>query len=240
MTVFIIMISIMVTMALAICQRKRNINKLLFMLFSPIYVFMVAYVIQFVLLVVGYGRPRICYPIGALVGILILNYLLNIVGVDYANVNESGNILSYFKTASVIGIYLFCILYVIILYVEFQKDILNKYTTNARDMYTVEIIGDRIVQYEKETGNVIESITFYKDANVHPGYHDVVFVQDVMIRSFYEWYSDLNSINYYLGTNYKKGAENGNIRKFFESNDWDTFSYEQLIFDDNELHICMY
>lgn len=174
---------------------------------SLIYIFVGAYLLQLVLLMVGYGRPRICYPIGALFGIFILNYILNIIGENKIDKRLLG--LLGCVAIIYIGSEYFC----------FQNTIIDKYTTNARDKYTIEIIGNMISDYELQSGYSIEEVTFYKDAQVNRGYADVKFVQDIETRAFFDWYSDIYSLNYFLETNYQVGEVNKAYEEYFAGRD---------------------
>lgn len=227
-------------MQMYICFYKKErggIIGIIWNILSIIYLFCGAYFLQLLLIMVGYGRPRICYPIGAMFGMYVLVYFLNY-GDDNCAYKENKYILTKKVFQQVVsGI---VIIYIVSEFFCFQSVIIDKYTTNARDKYTVEIIGNMIEDYEKTTGVSIEKVSFYKDANVERGYADVIFVQDIQTRSFFDWYSDIYSLNFYLGTTYEVGEVNEVYKRYFLENDWDTFDIQQLIFDNTELHICMY
>lgn len=228
-TPFYLIIGIVIVSLLSIIlHEKQKITQAIWKVLSLIYIFVGAYLLQLVLLMVGYGRPRICYPIGALFGVLILNYILNIIGENKRDKSLLG----------VIGCVV--ILYIGSEYFCFQNTIIDRYTTNARDKYTIEIIGSMISDYELQSGYRVEEVTFYKDAQVNRGYADVKFVQDIQTRAFFDWYSDIYSLNHFLETNYQVGEVNKAYEEYFSGRDWDTFSTEQIIFTGNELHICMY
>ncbi|SEG15333.1 Glucosyl transferase GtrII [Butyrivibrio sp. Su6] len=124
-------------------------------------------------------------------------------------------------------------------YLNFGSVFIDRYQCNAVDRYYAQIIREQIRQYEDETGNEIDTICFYIDADRmwwDEGYSDT----ELMTRAQACGWSALNSINLYLGRNYTEGEQDPEIAEYFSEQNWGMYSEDQLIFKGNELHLCVY
>ena len=124
-------------------------------------------------------------------------------------------------------------------YVAFQKIFIERYKCNQEDKYLCEIIGEKIKEYEEESGEKIDTICYYKDKSVtwwDSGYGK----SQLVIRAQSTGWSRIYSLNMYLESNYKEGEPNKDIEKFFSDRNWDTYSDEQIKFEKNIAHICVY
>ena len=59
-------------------------------------------------------------------------------------------------------------------------------------------------------------------------------------RAFVEFWSDVNAVNCYLGRHYERGVAQAEYNDYFYGKNWDDFSAEQLVFDGDTLHLCVY
>lgn len=178
----------------------------------------------------GWGCPRILYPMASGVGIFLINYYIN------------GKISSETKLGIVnkvlVGI-LLCFLFV--QYISFTNIYCDKYRLNFADEIRCLEIGQAIQEYEIESGNKVEEIAFYFDQDMQSPFYPGVFDDgDLVMTAFFPWDSQLNIINYYLGTDYKRGFATEAYTEYFASFDWNTFSEKQMVFEGNTLHYCVY
>lgn len=171
-------------------------------------------------------RPRIYYPIGAFFGAMVI-YGIMIGGFDINNIGwEKERVL--FPAIIVV--------FISIQWLSFVQIYTESYVTNYEDKYISEIIGERIDEYEKETGKKVEYVAFYNDA-IKTKYSMGGWR---LIRRVYSSWNELQALNMYLGSDYKEGETDDEIAKYFFSRDWDCFSNEQILFRGDTAHICEY
>ena len=168
---------------------------------------------------------RIMYPLGALVGTIA--YLIKW---------ELFPTRSFKKRVGVAVICVFFALEIIFLEVLLVGRIIN----NSTDHSLCRQIGEEISAYEEKTGNKITKISFYYDKNTTHRNPWVTKLGDSNVRAHSKSWSDLNSINTVLGTDYEKAPNVGTFSEYFSSMDWDEYSQDQLIFDGDTLHLCVY
>lgn len=125
--------------------------------------------------------------------------------------------------------------------IGFNRIYKDKYQCNYADRVRCMHIGDKINEYEAETGNHIEYIVFYSDANATMEQYPGLYADgDLNTSSFLTDWSDRNTINYVLGTDYKRAEQDPRYVEYFASQDWTELSDEQMVFDGDTLHYCIY
>ncbi len=181
---------------------------------------------------IGWGAPRIIYPIASGAGILLVNFYINILPSGNIKTNKNIFIMS---TYIIIGVLVASEYYV---FVSINN---QKYKANYADQIRICEIGQAIQEYELSTGIKIKQIAFYTDAshdyNYFPGLNSE---SDLVISSFHSWDSQLNAINYYLGTDYIRSLGNEWFEDYYSSFDWHCYSPMQIEFDNDTLHYCVY
>lgn len=178
----------------------------------------------------GWFAPRVIYPMASLLGILVINYFVNIQSTEATEKTITNAFLG------MIG------LIILLQYFGFNRIYIDKYICNYCDKVRYESLGALIDEYEKESGCVIEKIVFYNDAIITPNqYSDLYYTGgDLVVSAFVTSWSDLNALNYYLKSNYSKGEKDDSIELYFYSHDWSNYTEEQIIFDGDTLHYCVY
>lgn len=179
----------------------------------------------------GWFAPRVIYPFASILGIYMINLHVNIL-------SSADNIIvkhSIQKCAAFAAIII-----LVLQYFSFQKIFIDKYLNNELDQYRCMAIAEQIKTYEETHNTTIQYISFYTDANEDIQYPDLYSSGDFIVSSFITDWSDINALNYYLNKNYVKLESNPEYTEYFKLYDWKTFSTEQLIFDGNTLHLCIY
>lgn len=180
---------------------------------------------------VGVYTPRVLYVIACLPMILIVfgytNHVFN--GSHSSEIRRESKLMMTFLT-----------LILVVTSFYFNQIFKDKYITNALDEYRCQIIGEAIREYEHNSGRTIKRIAFYDDQQLDE--YNSILKTNPQFRepSFKPYWSDLNAINYYLGTNYVRCNKIDIIAKYFSRHDWKRPSYKQLMFDGETLHICKY
>lgn len=180
----------------------------------------------------GWDAPRIVYPLASIVGVLVINYYININELECKNM---------FNKCMKVLILVVLAFYTVIQYGGFINIINDRFESNYADRIRIQEIGQTIAEYEIESGNKVKYISFYRDANHdYPYYKDINDQSDLAISSFHNWDSQLNAINYYLGTNYRRSYGNKWYEDYFAQFDWHCYSPSQIECDGDTLHYCVY
>ncbi|MBP3197298.1 MAG: hypothetical protein J6N21_09885, partial [Butyrivibrio sp.] len=189
--------------------------------------------------------PRTTHSYGMLFGVVLVYffYLVNEKAFGNENVphkysNALGTTEICNKCSLVIAMLLIASL-LIVEFISFEKVFVERYQCNEADRYYAQIIREQIRQYEDETGNEVDTICFYSDADRKwwdEGYGD----SEMMSRAQSCGWSRLTSINLYLDRDYIEGEQDPELVEYFENQDWGMYSEEQVVFKDNILHLCIY
>ena len=94
--------------------------------------------------------------------------------------------------------------------------------------------------YQVETGIVIENIGVCKDKNIRTTYDGVHWLGVLTTRSMGTDWTVLETIELYSGKKYNKVEVPNNYKEEFLQKDWHFFNEEQLVFEGNNLFICIY
>ncbi len=174
--------------------------------------------------------PRVVYTYASLFGIIIIYVIAEL------KKGERQDRLNY-----AIKVFSFALIGIICIseYTIFHKCFIERYRCNQADLYLCNIIGEKIKEYETATGNTVDTLCYYSD--VARTWQDTGFEKtESSTRAQATGWSRTYSLNYYLGTDYTEGEPKSELTDYFGSLNWDTYSDEQLIFDGNTLHICIY
>lgn len=125
---------------------------------------------------------------------------------------------------------------------------------NTIQIYTVHIVTNKIdanmgiaikykiEEYEKQTGNTVSKVAYWRDKNhrdFHYGWEKKYssFAQ----RAFDNYYCIIEALNYYCNKKFISVPMDEEIYiKYFEGKDWEAYSDEQLIFDGDIMYLCTY
>jgi len=167
---------------------------------------------------------RSSYPIASIIGILLI-YLFN----QFHIKKLEENILI-----------IICVFFMIVQLIYFKSFAIDGYTVNYRDKQeTIEIIK-QIEMYEKETRNEITKLAIYNDKIVTYCYPDTKSSGDINLRALSIEWSAKSIINYYLGRNLKIIDSNEKIQQNFSKEDWKEYNEQQIILENDTIHLCLY
>lgn len=217
---YLFVFTILFAIVINIMLEKKNI---LYTMYLVMGIIIVTYIPYFIGITSDYSI-RIMYPAASIVGILILNAVVN-------NFKETG-------LTTVLSMGLLLILFLVQMY-SFNCNFIERYKCNQTDKYICSIIIDRINKYQLENNLEIDTICIYEDSQRTWSYEGLNRSW-LNPRAFVTSWSDVNAINYFSGRNFERGEVNEEVRDYFASHNWDTFSDEQLIFEGHILHLCVY
>lgn len=180
----------------------------------------------------GYFAVRTVYPLASIPAALAIDLFVN---KEDAPVNESKKKRVQYISLAAVAVLL------ISQYFSFNKIYIDKYRVNALDQFRYAYIYQEILDYQEAEGTEIKQIAFYTDAERSiPQYANLFKTGDLVISAFTTSWSDINAMNYYLQTNYQKIDPVEKYTVYFAGKNWSRLSDEQLIFDGDTLHICVY
>lgn len=173
-----------------------------------------------------YMEPRMAMCFGAIIGILVI-FLLSVVRVDKNKISLT--IVGLIAVLNFIGNSIFL--------VEASTSTL---ITNQMDKIIAEQIIDEIKEYEKTTGKEITSIGVAFDKNYTMYYSGQPALRCFDVRSLGTGWAVKEVIITYTGKYYENVNVPEEIQKEFLNKDWNTYDKEQLVFDGNNLYICIF
>lgn len=180
----------------------------------------------------GWWSQRTTYPIASVLGALTVHMFIS--GRN-RNVDKVPKVWLQSFVVGLMGILL------IGQYFSFNKIFIDKYRLNTLDEYRARYIEEAIQEYQNDSGTEITQIAFYSDASrTYPAYPHLYSEGDLIVSSFYTEWSDIVAMNYYLNSQYSKVEQTEEYTEYFASKDWSNLSQEQLIFEGNTLHLCIY
>ena len=166
---------------------------------------------------------RSSYPMAAIIGILGL-YLF-----------------SKFDIKEVVNDIVICIFIVFLLiqYVYFMDYTRDNYIGNYLDKQVTIQIYQEILNYEEATGNTVDTIAIYRDKTPQYVYPELKASGDINIKAYSaDWC--VSRILKFTGREFKVIEANQEIKEQFEQKSWDYFSPEQIIFENNIMHLCVF
>lgn len=166
---------------------------------------------------------RSTYAFSSLIGIVLLYTFINF------NVKKAEYV-----------IVLMSICYLCVQYKSFTEIEISRYKLNYIDKEETLNILNYIEEYENETGNKIENIVVYQDKYVTYTYKDLFVTGDLNVRAYSSDWATKGILEYYSGRKFENVEKKKELEERFEKEDWKSFSKEQLVFENNTLHICCY
>ncbi len=177
----------------------------------------------------GWNAMRVVYPLASIIGMLV--------------VDISMNDLRKTDTRNLRIVIMLCMLVMMSCqYKSFNKIFIDKNKNDIADQLRVEFIGSEIQKYESANEGVkVKKIAFYYDSKIKfPFYPGLYYNGDMVVSLFYTSWSNINGINYYLNSEYEKIDSSDEYARYFMEKNWDSLSVEQMVFDGDTLHLCMY
>lgn len=227
-----IITSMIISIIEVIINRKGVLKKSFSIIYSILGVY-IATIAPFIVQTTDsiYIVPRVCYPIATMQGILIINLLMNIREYNYKN-----KIIEYI-------IFLMEVFLIISNLINFSAIIVSRYKTNEADKEVSKRIIECIDEYEETTKMKIEKICVYYDKERQYNYPGIKSPCDINEKALDNEVILTATLSYFAenGRTFSWNMnQNKEIKQKFEEKNWDTFSKEQLIFDQDTLHICVY
>ena len=167
---------------------------------------------------------RSSYPMAAIIGILVL-YLFTKFDIKKITKNIVIAIL---------------IVFLLIQYIYFMNYARDNYIGNYIDKQITLEINQEILNYEEETGNTVDTIAIYRDKTPQYVYPELRASGDINIKAYSADWCVSRILKLYTGREFNVIEANEEIKEQFEQESWDYFSEEQLVFENNIMHLCVF
>ena len=168
--------------------------------------------------------PRSTYSFASMYGILILYLAMNY---------EVGYIIKNL----ILLISFLLIIFQVQKFITIEKD---RYILNKNDKEITMQIIEQIENYEKQTGNIINKISWDQDEKANYSYNGIFVTSDMNVKCYSSDWSTVEILKYYLKRNIKLEKKDKKLEEFFKSKNWNEFNIEQILFDKNKLNLCNY
>lgn len=231
-----IVLVLMIIMALMKALVSGTVEDRKWNLAYVLYIVGVIVLLQFVLYIIGRAVARVSYPLGMLPGALLMYILMGDIKPD-SNKHDSDKKVIYILRITAVAL---MGVYMIAEAVAFLEIFSQRYESNRLDKEEVIAIGTEIDRYEQETGNKINAIAFYYDADSDTYWDCVTYYSDTSVRALSRKWSHYTSVNYYLGREYYSVEPYDDMKEHFATEDWQEFAPEQVICDGSTAHVCVY
>ena len=167
---------------------------------------------------------RSSYPMGAILGIMLLYILLNI---DLKKLDK------LFLIAIII-------IFLSIQFCSFMRFSIDNYIGNYMDKTITLNIESIIEEYEFKTGEKVDSIAIYRDSVRQYTYPELKMSGDMNIKAYSADWCIPGIIKLYTNRNLKIVESREDLNEKFLQKNWDYFDREQIVFDHNVMHICIF
>ena len=168
--------------------------------------------------------PRSTYSYAALYGILIL----------YLNMNYD------FKDNIAKMLIILSGILLVFQFHSFNRISTDRYKVNVMDYEITRKICESIDKYEENTENKVEKIAIYSDSEIEYSYKGIFVTGDINVKAYAKEWGILSIIDYYYNRELIQVQIDSQKQKEFNKKNWTSFCEEQLVFEGDTLHLCMY
>ena len=167
---------------------------------------------------------RSSYPMAAIIGLLILYLFMEF------------NVESLTKNIVIV----LAILFLVVQFICFMRYTIDNYVGNYMDKTITLEINDMMLEYEKETGNQIDTISIYKDSMPQYVYPGLKASGDINIKAYSADWCISRILKLYTNRDLKVIESEPSKNEQFLKQNWDNFNEEQIIFEGNVMHLCVF
>lgn len=173
-----------------------------------------------------YIEPRMAMCFGSIIGILII-FLLAVVEIDR----------NKYLLIAVATITIFNLIINSVFLITASSATL---VTNRLDHFIVKDIIQEIEKYETTSGKTIKNVGIAFDKKYTMYYEGEPALRCYNVRSMGTSWAVKEIISTFTGRTFKNTNVPQDIKEKFLQNDWDRYNKEQLVFEEENLYICIY
>lgn len=167
---------------------------------------------------------RSSYPMASILGILLLYIFMNF------NIKKSEKYI----------IIMMSVIFLIIQFISFMRYSIDNYIGNYIDKTITLNINSLIEEYEESTGETIDSISIYRDSAMQYAYPGLKSSGDINIKAYSADWCIPGILKLYTNKDFKVVENRQDLKEKFSQKNWDYFDKEQVVFEHNIMHICIF
>lgn len=168
--------------------------------------------------------PRTIYSYASLIGIILLYLLINC---DIERFTEK-------------FIIIIAIIYLSFQLISFNKIEKDRYILNYIDNSIANQIVSIVNEYEENNNIKIKKLALYYDLIPQYTYNDLMCFGDVNIKAFYPDWSLISLLSFHGISNLERIQKSEEINNIFNKQNWNYFNEEQIIFENDIMHLCVF
>ena len=205
-------------------KKERN-SKLLYLIYSSLIIAFVPLLPFIIMSTDSIGiNGRSAIALGAVIGFLFMFYLTTLKNNKYFN---KGIIVCF------IGI-------ILLTSYSYQKIAINTIIINKMDDIEAKRIVEMIKDYQNNNNIAIKKVGYQYDKHPIVVYPGTEYINAMTVRSMHIDWSAVNYLSYYLDQDLDLTTVTENVKEYCLTRDWDDFNKEQIIFDNDQIYICVY
>ena len=171
-------------------------------------------------------EPRMAMSVGAIVGISLI-YLISL--------QHKYKTIKYITFIIILGFFVYNA-------INTNQIYTTHIATNKIDDNMGIAIKYQLEEYERETGNIVTKVAYYRDAS-HRDYHygwDKKYSSFAQ-RAFDNYFCIVEALNYYCDRKFEDVPMTQKVYdENFKGKNWNAYSDEQLVFIEDTMYICTY
>ena len=231
------LVLVAITLAVLLISIIRNKENRIYKIFGLFYIILLNYIMTVIPIVMQdtasiWFVSRSSYAFASILGLIILYGVINV----KARKNEKEK----FDTIEDIIYLIIMLVLLVVQFYRFNIIEIDHYNLNYKDKINSLTIGELIKEYEQETGESITKISIYNDKNKSYTYKDIFTTGDINVSGLATNWSCIPMINYYNNLKLEEVENSKIIEDKFKEKDWDDFNKEQIVFENDTVHICIF
>ncbi len=132
------------------------------------------------------------------------------------------------------------ILFLLMQFFCFMRYTTDNYKGNYMDKAISLEINEMIKEQEEKTGKTVDSIAIYRDAERQYAYLGLKASGDINVKAYASDWCIVKVLKLYTNHELKVVESDPSREETFSQKNWDYFSKEQVIFEDNVMHLCVF
>lgn len=130
--------------------------------------------------------------------------------------------------------------FLLLQFVSFMSFSIDNYIGNYIDKMTTLEINQLIKDYEEKMGQQITQISIYHDSEIQYTYPELKASGDMNIKAYSADWCVPQIIQMYTGRNLTTVENDETLKNEFLQKNWNVFDKEQIVFQGDTMHICLY
>lgn len=206
-------------------NKKEQNNKLLYLIYSSLIIALIPLAPFTIMATDSIGiNGRSAIALGSIIGFLLIFYLTTLKNNKYFNISA---------VVCFIGI-------ILLTSYSYQKIAINTIIINKMDDVEAKRIVEIIKDYQDSNNIIIKKIGYQYDKHPIVVYSGSEYINAMTVRSMHIDWSAINYLSYYLAQDLSLTSVREDVKEYCSTRDWKRFTSEQIIFDNDQLYICVY